>query len=125
MNPYALITVACYIILAHLAYLMRVRFCVWCVKCAKYLTFDTFSTSSVSALTDTSASFKCIPLFSPIYMRSCVPGSPSWVSVPSILPLELCKKGLRLFMDVLFRFWLEILFARKKISKTMVKYKVK
>ena len=50
MNPYALITVACYIILAHLAYLMRVRFCVWCVKCAKYLAFDTFERTDENTL---------------------------------------------------------------------------
>ena len=43
-------TVACSIILAHLAFLMRTYFCVWCVKCAKYLAFDTFERPDDSAL---------------------------------------------------------------------------
>ena len=41
---------SCFIILAHLAYLMRVRFCVWCVKCAKYLAFDTFERTDENTL---------------------------------------------------------------------------
>ena len=43
-------TVACFIILAHLAHLIRVPFCVWCVKCAKYLAFDIFERADENAL---------------------------------------------------------------------------
>ena len=43
-------TVACFIILAHLAHLIRVPFCVWCVKCAKYLAFDIFERADKNAL---------------------------------------------------------------------------
>ena len=41
---------SCFIILAHLAYLIRVPFCVWCVKCAKYLAFDIFEKADENAL---------------------------------------------------------------------------
>ena len=43
-------TIACSIILAYLAHLMRVCFCVWCAKCAKYLAFGTFERVDDSAL---------------------------------------------------------------------------
>ena len=43
-------TVAYSIILAHLAHLIRVRFCVLYAKCAKYLAFDTFERAYENAL---------------------------------------------------------------------------
>ena len=43
-------TVACCKNLAHMAHLIKLRFCVWCAKCAKNLAFGTFSTSAAGAL---------------------------------------------------------------------------
>ena len=51
--------VACFIILAYLAHLMMVCFCVWCVKCAKYLAFGTFERADDSALIIESIVDKC------------------------------------------------------------------
>ena len=43
-------TITCSIILAHLAHLMKVRFCVWCAKYVKYLAFGTFERTDDSTL---------------------------------------------------------------------------